>query len=224
MDDEKYIQIVWLSLLKDFLISFCIGYILTLLFKNEFFGAQVVYVCLFFGTLLSTKIIYRKMIAGVERGTTFLQINLPHKIILFVTMVMNIASVTIIPNLSKKSENPYGIVFIMIFVSIIIHYFAKWWNFKANNFNQKRIHQYMNEEKTEIDMIVNYLLLHASDDLTFQVLKDRVNYDCVYTEDYNISSCKTLYLIDLGIAELREPLRLVAYEKACKEQYGNQKW
>lgn len=225
MNKERYVRHVWINLLKDFVISFGVGAVVVGLSKNEFFAVQVIYVSLFLCTLTSTINIYSKMNDGVEEGIPFLQINLAHKIILFCTLIMGIASITIIPmSLMQKTDNPYGVLFLVILVLVVMHYFIKWWNNKAEECNHNRIQQYVDEEKAEIDKVVNYLLLHASDELLFEVLKDRVNYDCVYDENYKIISCKTLYLIDLGITELQEPLRLAAYKKACTEQYRYKKW
>lgn len=101
---------------------------------------------------------------------------------------------------------------------------SKWWKNRADELNCNRIQRYIKDEHLEIQKIVDYLLVHASDELLFEVLKDEVCYDCNYDENYRIKDCKRLYLVDLGIDELREPLRLSAYQTECIARYRDPKW
>lgn len=224
MDKDKYRSVVWLNLLKDFFISFCVGVVITHILKNEFEGVQAIYVCLLVFTLGSTVNIFVMMQDGVEEGIPFLPLSATHKTILFFTFMMGIASITIIPKALNGYDDPYSILFLLILLFIGNHYLSKWWKNRADELNRNRIQRYIKGENIQIQKIVDYLIAHASDELLFEVLKDKVRYDCIYDESYRIKDCKTLYLCDLGIDELREPLRLSAYRTECGVRYRSQKW
>ena len=224
MSKEKYRSVIWFNLLKDFGISFCVGALTSLIIKDEFGGVQIIYVCLLICTMKSTVKIFKSMQAGVEDGLCFLPLSGIHKIILVCVFMMGIASISIIPMEINGSENPYSVVILLIILLVGIHYLSKWWEHKEKEINSNRIQRYILEENVQIQQIVDHLIVHASDEMLFEILKDRVCYNCVYDENFRIENCKTLYLCDLGIAELSEPLRLSAYKAECKTRYFNQKY
>ena len=157
---------------------------------------------------------------GVEEGIPFLPLNATHKIILFCTFLMGIVTTSILPMDLNGVEDCDSILIVLIILLLIgNHYLSKWWRKKEDELNSNRIRRYIKDENIQIQKIVDYLIAHASDELLFEVLKDRVYYNCIYDENYRIKDCKTLYLVDLGIHELCEPLRLSAYQIECRARY-----
>lgn len=223
MSKDKYRRTVWFNLLINFVVSFCIGAIVGYIPRDEFFATQIIYVCLLIFMLISTVNIYITMQKGVEKGIPFLQLSAAHKTILFCTFMMGIASIFIMPMALNGFGNSDSIVYLLILLLVVNHYFSKWWSNRADEFNRNRIQRYIKDENVQIQKIVDYLISHASDELLFEVLKDKVCYDCIYDENYRIKDCKTLYLCDLGIKELYEPLRLSAYEIECRTRFFRQR-
>ena len=93
-----------------------------------------------------------------------------------------------VPLAMNGFEDSASISMLFLFICLLVgnHYLSKWWKNRADELNHDRIQRYIKEEGIQIQKIVDYLIAHASDELLFEVLKDRVHYDCIYDENYRI--------------------------------------